>query len=215
MYSRSATTRKAGKCVLAALAAAVLSASSVEAAPLPRAAEQQSGAQSPLVKQLGTVKSVKGNVVVITPEDGKDVSVAFVENARIVRVEPGATDTKQAVPLKLEELQPGDQVRVRGRNSPDLKFIIGLELIAIKHLDIQAKHDQERADWQKRGIGGLVKSVDPAGSTVTITVGAMAAAKLVALHVTPKTVLRRYAPDSVKFDNAKPAPLAQIHPGDQ
>ena len=29
------------------------------------------------------------------------------------------------------------------------------------------------------------------------------------------TILRRYAPDSVKFDDAKPAPLDQIKQGDQ
>jgi hypothetical protein len=35
------------------------------------------------------------------------------------------------------------------------------------------------------------------------------------IHTTKNTILRRYAPDSVKFDDAKPAPLDQIRPGDQ
>jgi hypothetical protein len=35
------------------------------------------------------------------------------------------------------------------------------------------------------------------------------------VHVTKDTVLRRYAPGSVKFDDAKPAPPGEIRPGDQ
>src|SRR5438093_9565090 len=39
--------------------------------------------------------------------------------------------------------------------------------------------------------------------------------KTVAIHFSKDTILRRYASDSVKFDDAKPAPLDQIKPGDQ
>jgi hypothetical protein len=35
------------------------------------------------------------------------------------------------------------------------------------------------------------------------------------VHIGKDTILRRYAPDSVKFDDAKPAPLDQIKTGDQ
>lgn len=35
------------------------------------------------------------------------------------------------------------------------------------------------------------------------------------IHLSKDTILRRYAQDSVKFDDAKPAPLEQITPGDQ
>ena len=36
-----------------------------------------------------------------------------------------------------------------------------------------------------------------------------------AVHVSKETIIRRYAPDSVKFDDAKPGTLDQIKPGDQ
>jgi hypothetical protein len=39
--------------------------------------------------------------------------------------------------------------------------------------------------------------------------------KTIAIHTTSATILRRYAPDSISFDEAKPAPLDQIKPGDQ
>jgi hypothetical protein len=37
----------------------------------------------------------------------------------------------------------------------------------------------------------------------------------IVVEIAKSTVLRRYAPDSVKFDDAKPAPLEQVHVGDQ
>src|SRR5208282_4531925 len=215
MHSRFKRMRRAGRCALVVTAAAVLTIAAADAHARVASGGLQSAAQTPLVRQLGTVKSIKGSTIVLTPDEGADVTVVLAENARMLRVEPGEKDLSHAVPLQLADLQAGDRVRVRGRNSSDSKFLIGLELLAIKHLDIQAKREQERADWQKRGIGGLVKSVDVAASTVTISVGAMGGAKDVTLHVAPKTVLRRYSPDSVKFDNAKPAPISEVKPGDQ
>ena len=215
MHSPLKRMRMAGWCALAIAAAASFPAAAAEPPARAGFPEKQSGAQSPLVRQIGTIKSIKGATIVLTPDDGPDVTVALAQGARMLRVEPGEKDLSHAVPLQLEDLQPGDRVRVRGKNSPDSKILNGLELIAIKHLDIQAKQERERADWQKRGIGGLVKAVDAPAGTATITRSAPGGPKEVTLHFAPNAVLRRYAPDSVKFDDAKPAPLNQIKPGDQ
>jgi hypothetical protein len=84
----------------------------------------------------------------------------------------------------------------------------------MKQEDIAQKQEQEREDWSKRGLGGVVKSVDPAAGLITISTGAMAA-KIISVHVSKDTILRRYSPDSVKFDDAKAAPLSEIRAGDQ
>jgi len=215
MHSRLKRMRRAGWCALAIAAAAILPAAAKAFPARAETPEQQSAAQPLLVRYLGTIKDIKGDTITLTTDEGSDVTVVLVHGARMLRVEPGETNLSHAVPLQLEELQPGDRVRVRGKNSADSKFLIGMELIAIKHLDIQAKREQERADWQKRGIGGLVKAVDAAAGTATISVSAPGGAREVALHLAPNAVLRRYAPDSVQFDNAKPAPLSEIKPGDQ
>jgi hypothetical protein len=87
-------------------------------------------------------------------------------------------------------------------------------LVAIKGADIAQKQEHEREDWQKNGTGGLVKAVDAAAGTVTVSAGTGATRTLV-IHVTPTTVIRRYAPGSVKFDQAVKSTLDQIKPGDQ
>src|ERR1035441_8849950 len=89
------------------------------------------------------------------------------------------------------------------------------EGLVISHSDLEARHEQERQDWQKRGLGGLVSAVDPATGTVTISVTGLGGKKEIAVHTSKSTVFRRYAPDSVKFDDAKPGTLQDVQPGDQ
>jgi hypothetical protein len=88
-------------------------------------------------------------------------------------------------------------------------------VVAMKKEDLAQKQAQERAEWQRHGIGGLVKTVDEGNGVVTIGTMSATGSKEVAVHVTKSTVVRRYAPDSVKFDDAKIGSLAAIKPGDQ
>jgi hypothetical protein len=175
----------------------------------------QTPSQTPLTQKVGAVKSISGNALVLTVDGGTDVSVIVASNAKIVQVAPGEKDLKSATPIALTDLQVGDRVLVRGRASDDAKTMAAVGIIAMKRTDLEARKAQDRADWQKRGIGGLVSAVDPATGTITISTGTGATAKTVAIHTAKNTVSRRYAPDSVQFDDAKPAALDQIKPGDQ
>src|SRR5271156_5875188 len=185
-----------------------------EHASMPRAA-QAAPQQTPLTQKVGAVKSISGNALVLIADGGSEVSVTVVSNAKIVQVAPGEKDLKSATPIALTDLQVGDRILVRGRASDDAKTMMAVGIIAMKSKDLEAKKTQDREDWQKRGIGGLVSAVDSATGTITISTGTGATAKTVAIHTTKGTVLRRYAPDSVQFDAAKPAALDQIKPGDQ
>jgi hypothetical protein len=133
----------------------------------------------------------------------------------MLRIAPGEKDLKNAAPIQLQDLQVGDRVRIRGQASTDGTSIAALEIIVISHSDLEAKHEQERQDWQKRGIGGLVSAVDPATGTVTISVTGFGGKRDIAVHTSKTTVFRRYSPDSVKFDDAKPSTLREVQPGDQ
>jgi hypothetical protein len=94
MHSRSKRMRRAGRCALAMATAAVLSAAASEVHASTGSPERQSAAQSPLVRQLGTIKSIKGNTIVLTPDEGADIIVVLKDGARMLRVEPGEKDFK-------------------------------------------------------------------------------------------------------------------------
>jgi hypothetical protein len=177
--------------------------------------QAQGAGQAAVARRIGAVKAINGNAITLTPDSGPDVAVTVQPNARILRIAPGEKDLKNAAPVQLQDLQVGDRVRVRGQASADGTSMAALEVIVIPHSDLQALHEQERQDWQKRGLGGLVSAVDPATGTITISVTSLGGKKEIAVHTAKSTVFRRYAPDSVKFDDAKPSTLQEIQAGDQ
>jgi hypothetical protein len=181
-----------------------------------RAQESQPSApQAAATRSLGTVKAVSGKSITLTTDAGGDISVLLQDGARLLRVEPGEKDLKNAGPLSLQDLQPGDRVLVRGKMADDGKSLLAASLIAMKKMDIAQKQAHEREEWQKRGVGGLVSAVDPLSGTITITTTALGTSKNMAIHVSKDTELRRYAPNSVKFDDAKLASIGEIKAGDQ
>ena len=177
-------------------------------------ANTQETGQPAVARKIGAIKSVNGNALVLTQDAGPDVPVTVQANARILRIAPGAKDLEDATPIQIQDLQVGDRVRVRGQASAD-GAIAALEVIVMAHSDVEAHHAQEQQDWQKRGLGGLVDSLDAAAGTVTISVTGFGGKKTIAVHTSSKTIIRRYAPDSVKFDDAKTSTLQEIRPGDQ
>jgi hypothetical protein len=167
-------------------------------------------APSPAGSQIGTVKTVTPNKLTIETKAGITVSVNVIDGARVLQLAPGSTDLKSAHTIAMGDIEVGDRVLVTGHiDAPDA--LTASRVILMKSTDIAQKHQAEQEDWQKRGTGGLVNSVDPSSGTVTIT----ARAKKIAVQTTPSTVFRRYAGDSVKFEDAKPSNFSEIETGDQ
>ncbi|MHB8502024.1 MAG: DUF5666 domain-containing protein [Candidatus Acidiferrales bacterium] len=181
-----------------------------------RAAERTPrAAQTAIVRAVGTIKTIAGKNIVMTTDAGAETTVQVQDDARLIRIEPGAKDLKNAVPLQLQELQPGDRILVRGMLAGDGKTLAAASVIAMKHEDIAAKQAHEREEWRKNGVGGLVSAVDAASGAIKVSTNATGGTKEVTVQVSKQTILRRYAPNSVKFDDAKPAPIDQIKVGDQ
>jgi hypothetical protein len=161
---------------------------------------------------VGSVKAVGDNSLTITTDAGADLTIAVQPATKILEVPAGQRDLKSATPIPLNQVQTGDRALVRGTALADGKLVNAASIIVMKQSEIARKQQQDREDWQKRGVDGTVKSVDATAGTVTIS---PAPNKTVTVHTTKATIIRRYSPDSVKFDDAKPATLDQIKPGDQ
>ena len=177
--------------------------------------QPQQPAQNAAKQVIGAIKEINGSTITLKPDTGADVSVMVQGAVRVLRVAPGQTDLKTATPIQLSDLQVGDRILVRGTPSADGQSLSASAIVAMKRSDVEAKQQQEREDWQKRGIGGLVSAVDAGAGTITISVTAAGGAKTVSVHTAQATIFRRYAPDSVQFDDAKPSSLAEIKAGDQ
>jgi uncharacterized protein DUF5666 len=177
---------------------------------------QQPSSQNPATAHpVGAIKSISGNTITLTTDAGSDLTVQVQDATKFMRIAPGQKDLKDATPILLTDLQTGDRILVRGKLAEDGKTVLAASVIAIKKADIAEKQSHEREEWQKHGLGGLVSSVDAANATIAVALPSVGEKKTVSVHLSKDTVLRRYASDSVKFDDAKPAPLDQIKPGDQ
>jgi hypothetical protein len=164
---------------------------------------------------LGTVTAINGNTLTVKTDTGEVNQVTVPDTAQLKQVEPGQKDLSQAKTIQFSDLAGGDRVLVRIDPSGTGATPQAALIIAIKRADVMAKQQQEREDWQRRGVGGLVKSVDAGSGVIVLTVGAGPTAKTVTVHATKTTALKRYAPGSVRFDDAQAAPIDAIHPGDQ
>jgi len=168
--------------------------------------------QAPRV--LGTVQAINGKSLTVLSDSGTASTITIEDATKLLQIEPGKTDLKEAAPFSLTDLQPGDRVLVRGVLADDGKTLRAASLVAMKKAAISEKQNKERGEWQ-RGVGGLVKSIDPGVQTIVLATNGLSGNKEVALHLSKDTVLRRYAPDSTRFDAAKVAPLSAVQVGDQ
>ncbi|MBV8673026.1 MAG: hypothetical protein JOZ33_06300 [Acidobacteriaceae bacterium] len=172
---------------------------------------QAPGSAAQTTRIVGTVSAMQGNTLTIKSDAGATSTVNATDSTRVLRAEPGAKSLSDATPAQLSDIAVGDRVLVSATTGDGGTPGTALRIIAMKQGDIAQRQKAEQADWQRRGIGGLVKSVDPAGSTITIAVGS----RTVVIHTTPKTIYRRYDPCSIRFSDARPSSADQIRPGDQ
>jgi Domain of unknown function (DUF5666) len=203
----------------ASLAVVVLAASACVAAWSGPSQQNQPAAeptgQTSVTRKIGAIKTINGNTITFAPDSGPEVIATVQESTRIMRIAPGEKTLKNATPIQLQALQVGDRILVGGKASDDGKSIAASSIVMMKISDVETRRQQELRDWQKRGLGGIVSAVDAATQTVTISISGLGSTKSVAVHSSKTTVFRRYAPDSVKFEDAKPSSLQEVHPGDQ
>jgi hypothetical protein len=81
--------------------------------------------------------------------------------------------------------------------------------------DIAKKQEQERAEWKRRGILGIITALKPETKEITISNRTLTGQQSVTIAISEKVEVRRYAPDSIKFADAKPAKFDELKVGDQ
>src|SRR5579883_2763917 len=151
---------------------------------------------------LGTVKSIAEGTMIVATDAGAETKVTVTTTTRLLRVPPGSKDLSQAEAMTLSEFQPGDRVLVSLRCAGDPPVCEATRVVAMKKSEITEKQAREREQWRTHGTGGLVKSVDAARGIVTIGTVTAAGKKDVEISVGKSTIVRRYAPGSIKFDDA-------------
>jgi Domain of unknown function (DUF5666) len=195
--------------------AGLLTLAAIVVAPFASAQQAPSTSQpAATTKFLGAVTSINGDTLTVKTAQGDSRQVQVPASAVLKRVEPGQTNLNAAADMQYSDLAVGDRVLVNLDPNSTGAVPAALRVVAIKAADVQKKQQAEAEAWQ-RGVGGLVKSVDASAGDIVISTGAGPTAQTVTVKTTSATILRRYAPGSVRFDEAVTAPITAIQPGDQ
>jgi hypothetical protein len=171
--------------------------------------------QAPSARFMGSVTAISGNTLTVKTDAGDQRQVEVPAEAILKRIEPGQKDLNSAATMAFTDLAVGDRVLVKLDPNATGATPQASLVVAIKQADVDKKQQQDRDDWQKRGVAGLVKSVDTAAGSIVVTTGAGPTSKTVTVTTSKTTSLKRYAPGSVRFADAQPAPLDAVHAGDQ
>jgi hypothetical protein len=164
---------------------------------------------------VGTITAINGNTLTIKTDGDGERQVQLPTTAALKRIAPGQKDLSTAETIQFSDLAVGDRALVRLDPDAPAGTSQALQIIAVKQADLALKQQKDREDWQRRGVGGLVKSIDAASGVIVLSSGAGATAKTITVRSTKTTTLKRYAPASVRFDAALPAPIDAIRAGDQ
>lgn len=161
-----------------------------------------------------TAIDAAGNRINVKTKDG-DIAVLLDEKTTYLKAQPGAKDLKGATPITLAEIGVGDGVIALGRVAEDKKSVPAKRVVLMTKADIVQKQEHDRQEWQRRGIVGRVVSLNADTKEINLMMRAPGGERPITITATDKAVLRRYAPDSVKFSDAKPSSFAELKVGDQ
>jgi len=166
---------------------------------------------------LGEVKSIDASskLVTIKTDAGSEVMVFYTDRTTYKKLAPGETSLTNATDISFSDIGEGDRIYARGNVAEDRKSVSALQIIVMSKGDIAKKQDAERREWRVRGILGVISALKPDSQEITIQSRTMGGTQSVIIPVSDKTEMRRYAPDSIKFSDAKPSTFGELKVGDQ
>ena len=166
---------------------------------------------------IGEVKSIDATAkqITIKTDAGSVVTVSVSDKTTYKRLAPGETSLTNASDIAFTDVAEGDRIMARGTVAEDRKSVPALQVIVMTKGDLAKKQEAERAEWRRRGILGVISALKPDTKEITISHRTMAGMQSVVMQVSDKTEMRRYAPDSIKFGDAKTSSFSELKVGDQ
>jgi hypothetical protein len=167
---------------------------------------------------IGEVTAVdaSGRKITVKADGGTVVSVLVDDKTSFKRAQPGAKNLEGATDISFTDVGVGDRVLALGRVSADQQSVPARAVVVMTKADIAQKQEHDRAEWRRRGISGTVTALNPQAREITVQVRSREGVHPVVIAAeTSKVVFRRYAPDSIKFSDARPSSFDDIKVGDQ
>jgi Cu/Ag efflux protein CusF len=166
---------------------------------------------------VGEVKTIDATAkqLTIKTDAGSMVSVALSDKTTYKKLAPGEKSLTNATDVTFADIAEGDRVMASGKVAADMKSVPALMIVVMTKGDLAKKAEAERAEWRRRGILGVITALKPETKEITIAHRTLQGNQSVVIPVTDNTEMLRYAPDSIKFADAKPSNFGELKVGDQ
>ena len=161
----------------------------------------------------GEVVSISETKIVVKSKDAT-VDAILSAKTEYKRVLPENPSFTAATASTFSEIGVGDKVVVTGILSDDKKSLPARTIYLMTKSDISQKHAKEAEEWKTRGIAGKVTAVNPTTNQISVEIRGMMGSSTLVLTPKEKASFRRYAPDSIKFSEAKESSLSEVNKGD-
>jgi len=161
----------------------------------------------------GEVASINESKIVINTKDGA-LEASLSPKTEYKKVLPDSPGLSGATATTFSEIGVGDKVVITGILSADKKSVPAKTVYLMTKADISQKRAKEVEEWKTRGITGKVTAVNPSVGQITVEVRGLAGTSSIVLTPKEKAMFRRYAPDSIRFDESLVSSLEEVKPGD-
>lgn len=187
-----------------------------------RSAPAQTTAPSPdpaitSLSVTGIVTELKPDTrqVIVKTAAGNEVTVTLSDRTTFMRIPPGEKTKDKFIPISATDFGAGDSVFARGRMTEDRKSMPALEFYVMSKAEIAQKRERESNEWRTRGVAGTISNLNATTNELTLDARTAEGPKAIVVAANGQTQFRRYAPDSVRFSDAKPSTFAELKVGDQ
>jgi len=166
---------------------------------------------------IGEIKSIDAATkqLTIKTDAGSMVTISLNDKTTYKKLAPGEKSLTNATDVTFADLAEGDRVMARGTVSEDRKSVPAVQVIVMTKGDLAKKAEAERIEWRRRGVLGVITALKPEAKEITISNRTIAGTQSVVIALSDKTEMKRYAPDSIKFGDAKPSEFGELKVGDQ
>src|ERR1041385_169677 len=149
---------------------------------------------------IGEVKNIDttANQMIVRADNSVLSTVKIDAKTQYKRMAPGAKTLAGATDITLADVGQGDRVWARWRPNTDQKTTPAAQLVVMSKADLAKKQEQERAEWRRRGVSGIVSSVNPSTQEITVSSRSLTGqTQAVIIPITEKVLMRRYPPDTI------------------
>lgn len=170
--------------------------------------------QEQLIGEITSIDAASGQITIKTVA-GRTVSVQTGDETIYLRIAPGEKTLDKAEKITRADVAVGDRVLVRGGAGVDNQPVIARQLIVVSRQALAGSQERNREEWRTRGLNGRIVALNPATKEVTVAVRSREGAQEIIMSASGNTRWLRYAPDSVRRDDAQPSSFAELKIGDQ